>query len=255
MLAGDWHGNLRWAFNAINYAAGQGADTILQLGDFGWWGHTEAAAQYLREVNKELEHHGITLYWVDGNHECHEYMLDTWNDPTVGVTFPSTVANYGKIWHLPRGFRWEWWGEWWMSLGGAHSVDRRARVEGESWWPGEWLTPEQVEFATRPGPVDVIVAHDAPYGLDIPGIGVGLPRGGTPFPYEELIAAGDHRKLVKQVVDETVPEVFFHGHYHRNYQGAYKFPGSYLYMKVIGLDRDDTSLARNTLFITEGALG
>lgn len=42
-LAGDWHGNTRWALHALEAAARQGCDTVVHLGDFGLWpGHDGA---------------------------------------------------------------------------------------------------------------------------------------------------------------------------------------------------------------------
>lgn len=113
--------------------------------------------------------------------------------------------------HLPRGLRWTWHGRTWMALGGAHSPDRQMRKEGKSWWPQEHLSDADIEAAIAPGAVDVIVAHDAPDKVDIPGLSP------TAFPVREIAASEEHRRQVGQVVDATTPELFFHGHYHRRY--------------------------------------
>ncbi|QXO14283.1 esterase [Mycobacterium phage Chaser] len=253
MLAGDWHGNLPWAFKAINYAKFQGADTILHVGDFGWWKAGPATYQYLEEVNKELDHHGINLLWVDGNHEDHAF-LGSFNVPGAQ---PLTTKSYPRITHLPRGYRWDWWGDTWMALGGAHSVDRSFAREGESWWPGEWLDDKQMEYAMRPGKVDIIVAHDAPTNVDIPGITPGkdiwLRIDGKPrkVPNVDLLKAEEHRARIQKVCDAVKPVEFYHGHYHRDYNALCRVEGGG-YMNVRGLDKDETTIAKNTYFITEG---
>lgn len=240
MLAGDWHGNTMWAVKAIHHAKRNGADTILQLGDFGYWRDGIEGLdtrKYFRVMHRTLEECGIDLYWIDGNHEDHSCI-----ENTPGAT-ALTLAGYRRITHLPRGFRWDWWGMTWMALGGAYSVDKPWRHEGVSWWPEESLTDEQIAYATRPGNVDVIVAHDAPFGVDIPGIGP-AHKGGQ-FPIDQLVASEEHRRKVAHVVDAVSPTMFFHDHYHVRYQNWY---GPHR-MYVAGLDCDGTTLDENTLFM------
>lgn len=254
MLAGDWHGNLAWAFKAINYAKSQGADTILHVGDFGWWRNDDPRTHtFLREVQKELSDLGLILYWVDGNHEDH-FFLGQYNKPGQE---PWCVDAYDRIVHLPRGYRWDWWGDTWMSLGGAYSIDRSFGVKGRDWWPGETLSQAQLEYAMRPGKVDIVVAHDAPMNVDIPGIVPGkdvwLRIGGKPckVPYVHLDLAEMHRRFVQDVCDAVQPVEFHHGHYHKAYTGLARLKGGG-YMTVRGLDKDETTMAANTRFITGG---
>ncbi|MBF9350596.1 hypothetical protein HA138_12510 [Mycobacteroides chelonae] len=245
MLAGDWHGNAMWAVKAIHHAKRNGADTILQLGDFGYWRDGIEGLdtrKYFRVMHRALEECDIVLYWIDGNHEDHSCI-----ENMPGAT-ALTLDGYPRIAHLPRGLRWDWWGKTWMALGGAYSVDKPWRREGVSWWPGEALTDEQIEYASRPGKVDVIVAHDAPFGVDIPGIGTAT-KGGD-FPVDQLMASEEHRRKVGQVVDVVNPSLFFHGHYHVRYQNWYGERRTF----VTGLDRDETTLDSNTLF-TERKVG
>ncbi|AGT13046.1 hypothetical protein CROSSROADS_47 [Mycobacterium phage Crossroads] len=253
MLAGDWHGNLPWAFKAIHFAKANGADTILHVGDFGWWAPIERTFQFLAEVDKELKTVGIDLLWVDGNHEDHAF----WHQFNKPGSYPLTTMSYSSITHLPRGFRWKWWGDTWMALGGAHSVDRSFAVEGESWWPGEWLQDDQLEYAMRPGKVDIIVSHDAPTNVDVPGIVPGKPIylniGGMKrrVPQVDLLKAEEHRARIQQVVDAVKPVELYHGHYHRAYQALARHDGGG-YTLCRGLDKDETTMAKNTHFITGG---
>ncbi|PVA24402.1 hypothetical protein DDJ46_16000 [Mycobacteroides abscessus] len=244
MVAGDWHGNPYWAEQAIKYAKRSGADMIVHVGDYGFWTPSERTYAYLLGSNQLLEELDMRLIWVDGNHEDHS-QLDECNIPGGK---PTVFGDLDRIMHLPRGFRWEWWGMTWMALGGAHSVDRSWRREGHDWWPGEVLSGEQVEYASRPGGVDVIVAHDAPRGFAIPGIG-----SGNEFPSEDLLAAESHRGLVREVVDATKPSLFFHGHYHVNYRARLEREGGTT--EIFGLDRDNSTIARNTMFLTREDLG
>jgi hypothetical protein len=233
MIAGDWHGNIGWAVDVVDHAAEQGCDTILQLGDFGYWTDTPPTAHYLRSLTGALTRTGITLYWIDGNHEDFSRRSE-WAPPGNDTLNP--------IVHLPRGYRWEWWGKTWMAVGGGVSMDRHWRVRDESWWVEETLTEEQIEWCCRPGGVDVIVSHDCPRGVDIPGIGPSTK--GFGWPYDVLVDAEEHRGKLRRVWDATGASELYHGHYHVWYQ-AHLNGGT-----VVGLDRDDSSLHDNTLILS-----
>lgn len=245
MVAGDWHGNPYWAEQTIKYAKRNGADAIVHVGDYGFWTPSDRTYAYLLGSNQLLEELEMFLFWARGNHEW-QPGLEEANAP--GATKPVVFGEFDRILFLPDGFRWNWWGMTWMALGGAHSVDRTWRTEGRDWWPNEVLNAEQVEYASRPGGVDVIVAHDAPRGHVIPGIG-----SGSQFPPEDLLAAETHRGLIRDVVDATRPSLFFHGHYHVNYRAKLEREGGTT--EIFGLDRDNSTVTRNTVFLSREDLG
>jgi hypothetical protein len=147
-LAGDWHGNIPFAMSQIDRIHTAGAQLIVQLGDFGFWRDDPATRKYLSRLDRRLATRDMQLVWIDGNHEDHERLNQIPIDAETGLR-PITP----RITHIPRGYRWDWDGTTWMGLGGAHSVDRLDRVPGQSWWPQEHLTHEQVTFASRPGRV------------------------------------------------------------------------------------------------------
>ncbi len=237
-FAGDWHMNGRWAAAAIGHAAEQGADVIVHLGDFGY----TFDAAYIRSTERALARAGIGLVFVDGNHE----------DFPALMSFP--VRDNGlrelspHLWHLPRGFRWEWNGIRVLAMGGAHSVDRQWRTPGISWWAQETLTKDDVTRGASGGPVDVLVAHDCPAGVDIPG----LTETAHLWPAEELVAADAHRRLVRAVVDAAQPRTIWHGHYHRRYSTVADL--GYGAVSVEGLDCDATSLEDNVVVVNVNSL-
>lgn len=242
MLVGDWHGNDVWAGRVIAHAADRGIDTILQLGDFGYWLDGRDTDRYLAGVDEELRAAGIRLFWIDGNHEDHTRRAD-WLD----------TAKHPNLRYLPRGFRWRWWGKTWMSVGGALSVDKRYRVEGESWWPGEELTDQDVDHAAREGTVDVIVSHDCPRGVDIPGVGPDT-KGGVRgnWPADILLGAQLHRDKLAAICRSTRPSRLFHGHYHIPYTATVDFDGHAT--TVIGLADDRSTFDDHTLVMTRDAV-
>jgi hypothetical protein len=127
----------------------------------------------------------------------------------------------------------------WLALGGAHSVDRPWREPGVSWWREETVTDADVDRAVTGGPADVLICHDCPAGVPIPG----LEESAHLWPAEELVAANAHRARVRTVVDAVRPRAIWHGHFHRRYAAAADL--GYGPVTVNGLDCDGSTLDRN----------
>jgi hypothetical protein len=229
-FAGDWHGNGRWAVAAIEHAAQLGAGVIVHAGDFGY----EFRAAYVRDLTRALTRLGLHLWFVDGNHEDFS-LLRLYPVRESGLREVSE-----RIWHVPRGHRWTWSGTTFLGCGGAHSVDRQWREPGTSWWREETITDADATRCTTGGPVDVLVSHDCPAGVPIPGLAEpAAPR----FPPEDLALANEHRRRLRRIVDTCRPRTIVHGHYHVAYETtahALGYPA-----RVIGLDCDGTALDRN----------
>ena len=235
VLAGDWHGNTPRGIEVIRIAHELGAPVVLHLGDFGFWTPGPSTSRYLTRLNRECVELGITLLWVDGNHEC---FTDLYLYPTNDEGVRPILSN---IIHLPRGFRWKWHTDTWMSLGGAHSVDTFTRKEGVSVWKEEHLSARDVRHAIEGGHVDVMVTHDCPSGVDIPGLT-------NQFPDHELRKAAEHRETLSKVVDSVQPLMLFHGHYHVFYRARRPRPSGGDTI-VIGLADDMSPLRDNYMVL------
>jgi len=237
-FAGDWHANTAWARSAIRYAADAGADIIVQLGDFGY----DYPASYVEGVDTALREADLQLWFVDGNHEAFPILL---RYPVLGHGRRRLTD---RIWHLPRGHRWSWAGVSFLALGGAHSVDRTWREPGTSWWREEALTEEDITVATAGGPADVLVSHDCPSGVEIPG----LDDTAHLWPPAELVAAADHRDRLRTVVDAVRPGQIWHGHYHRRYDARADL--GYGSVQVHGLHCDGWYLEENVVVVVPDEL-
>lgn len=210
VVAGDWHGNLAWAFGVVRRLPELLPDEqpriVLHCGDFGIW-PGPPGQRYLRNLDRELEDAGAVLWFVDGNHEDHDAL----------AVLPDTPTGHGwvsdRIFHLRRGQRWTWHGRVWMALGGAVSVDRSCRVEGRSWWPQEAITVEQAHEVIHGGRADVMLTHDCPGSVlhDFPP----PPSWWDP---DDLQRAAEHRALLQIVVNSVQPAHLIHGHLHKSYQ-------------------------------------
>lgn len=238
LLAGDWHGNWVRAIEVIRIADERGVEVIVHVGDFGYWTPGLSTDMYLKKVNEACKKAGITLLWVDGNHECHSVLLNQPIDEATGVR-----RIRSNVYHLPRGFRWTWHGKTWLALGGAVSVDRHMRTENRSWWPEEIISGDDAELAKKGGKADFMVTHDAPNKVFIPGLMSDM------FPRDLIYKSELHRDVLGDVVDVVCPDFLFHGHYHVRYVDERPRPDGGV-THVIGLADDGAALSDNFAVIS-----
>ena len=211
-LLGDVHGNANTVLSALRKFSREGVTHILQLGDFGFWPGTHGQT-FLTYVNKLLTKNGQYLYVTPGNHEDYHQIYDFQQ-----INRDGWVVARAHILIAPRGHRWSWEGVSFVSLGGAPSVDRKWRVENEkagrrkSWWMEEAITEKDIMKTIAGGHADVMVAHDAPYG--VPQIEKFIAPNPNGFYKDDLEYALKGRNDMLTVVDIVRPKVFIHGHYH-----------------------------------------
>jgi hypothetical protein len=209
-VAGDWHGNAGWAVRAIrragNLLPGDAARIILHLGDFGIWPY-RAGQDYLERVDGALAAVGAQLWFVDGNHEDHAMIerLSPGDEGRCPVT--------DRIWHLPRGYRWEWHGRRWLALGGAVSLDRAERTAGQDWWAAEEITPEQATAVAAAGRTDVMITHDCPAGISH-----AFTAPPPSWSRADIGRSERHRERLAGVAQATAPRWLMHGHLHQYYR-------------------------------------
>jgi hypothetical protein len=211
-LLGDTHGNANVVLNALKRFFVEDVTDIVQVGDFGFWPGKHGAT-FLTYVNNLLAKNGQTIYVVPGNHEDYTYLR------TLNVREDGWAEAKSHILVAPRGHRWEWEGRTFVALGGAPSVDRAYRLrmmrtQGQPvWWKEEAITREDMDKTMEGGYADIMIAHDAPYGVrQIENYIAGNPNG---FEEEDLAYALQGRQDMAEVVDVVRPILFFHGHYHK----------------------------------------
>lgn len=235
IFAGDWHGSISQAAKVVDHAAEYEVEIIFQLGDFGIWYNDKP---FLNKLQARLEEHGITLYFVDGNHEDFKrlYAKPLQEDGTRKVR--------DNIFHLPRGHRFEINGIRYLALGGAASIDRKYRVLDRSYWEEELITDEDVEKSIAGGKADVMLCHDSPASAPntITDNVMGQMRAQLSFGADNLLLCAWNRNQLDRVVQAVAPEYLFHGHYHAPMRGVIESTGT----KVIGLDEGVAKLPAHT---------
>ena len=138
-------------------------DTLIILGDFGgiWYGD-----QRDEVILDEIAGYPFTIAFIDGNHEnfdkLYSYPIETWNGGKVHRIRPNLV-------HMMRGEVFMIEGTTFFAFGGGYSIDKSYRVEGESWWPQEIPTQEEMDHGkerlSQVGYVDYVLTHTCPRSI------------------------------------------------------------------------------------------
>lgn len=219
LIAGDTHEDIRHCEMLIKKACSNGVTKIIQVGDFGLWDHYESGVRFLDTLNHLLRDAGATWIWLDGNHENHD-RLD-WYVKNNPKNKNGHVFIRSHILYSPRGHKWQWEGKWYMTVGGAYSIDKSNREIGRSWWPGETLTEAQTKhIEATGGKVDFLFTHDCPTNV--------------PMEMKQDVQSHINRQLINRVAKATRPRLWFHGHMHNKMLYDFLHQGGYA--AVVGLD-------------------
>lgn len=237
LVLGDTHGNVNWATKAVRTAHRLGAKTIVQVGDFGLWDHKEDGVKFLDTLNQTLRHHGVKMRVVGGNHEN----WDRWdwyveNNPKDYHGF-SFLRSHIRI--APKVHSWVWNGKRCLMVGGAVSIDKAWRKEGESWWAGEQLKDWQVDTAKVYTTTEYLFTHDC--------------SNRTPWRsrLKPDLDSQMHRQKIDEVLSAVQPKVHFHGHMHEKYDWM-NMVGDDKWTQTYGLECDGMYASWGLLDIDTG---
>lgn len=261
-IAGDTHGNTSfWQQYLLPTASLHNADTIVQVGDFGFWEHEKTGETYLDDVNDSADEYGLTLHVLHGNHDNWRFVLERYGEDRDEEGF---VACRSRIRYIPQGHIWTWSGQRMRSFGGAYSIDKRWRIEEEQkrtraeyakedarrragrapktprshagtlWFPDEQMTdPEFAELmivdATN---LDVVFSHDKPRSSN-PG-----------FPLKDEPECWFNQDRLQLALLAHQPRFWFHGHLHHPYTDTVRCGDDDAHTTVVGLSCDDQAAER-----------
>ena len=207
-------------------------DFVIVLGDFGIWNkYAEFEKQYLDELAAEP----FTTVFVDGNHENFD-RLESGEFETVDFHGGKAHKIRENIYHLIRGYVFEFCGKKFFAFGGAKSHDirdgvlnpedylgideamaeakkwhdegKQFRIKGLTWWPQEMPNEEEMMrgrqiLAENNNKVDYIVTHCCPYTV------VSVFSRGF-YKADNLTAYFD------EIAQEVEFDRWYFGHYHNN---------------------------------------
>lgn len=221
-IAGDWHGNTRWALARIAEVAANGVALILHLGDFGIWPGPSGRV-YIDKLEDACAEHSVGIWVTPGNHEDWGSLTRLWARPEHSGR-PLHVSKHIAI--LPRGHRFTLEGRSFVSLGGAPSVDLEYRERNKDWWAEEAITPEDVATVIDGGYADVMLGHDAPLApYEVPQVARIRSETGT-WPAHALAYARSGAELMHEAFLGVAPRLFAHGHYHVVDETTVRLPGA-----------------------------
>jgi len=206
-FVGDLHGDLGALLAAAETMQSCQVNIVIVTGDFGFVWPGVNYKRTLDKISRRLARLGVTLYFVDGNHE---WFPELYTYPVQGDGQRRLREN---VVHLPRGFRVTLRsGRVLAALGGANSIDRDLRQSNVDWWAEESITQEDLS-ALGAAPVDVLVGHDAP--LRVPSLDWGLAANelGLSDEMREYSLAG--RRAFHKGFRAVQPALYLGGHYHR----------------------------------------
>jgi len=204
---GDLHGDVGHLLEAVRALHSSGVKVAIVTGDFGFVWPGVNYKRTLDKLGRRLTALGVTLYFVDGNHEWFPE-LDSYSSDGDGLRRLRT-----NIIHLPRGYRVVLAsGKVLAALGGANSIDREEREKGSDWWPSESITEEDLS-ALGYEHADLLVGHDAP--VRVPSLDWALAANTLNLTDEMLAYSLAGRRLLTRGVMAVRPSVFIGGHYHR----------------------------------------
>ena len=141
-------------------------DYLIILGDFGLYWKDDKTFHHW---HKWLQEKPFTILWLDGNHENFDMIqqlpISGWNGGRVHID--------GNIIHLMRGYCYNIGSKNFLVAGGAQSIDKERRIEGQSWWPDElWNYIEQERLFTtideckkKNVKIDYVLSHTCPSSI------------------------------------------------------------------------------------------
>lgn len=205
---GDLHGNTNNAYKLIDFIMEHdNPDLLIQVGDMGVMG--ELFEKYLNKLNKKLESYNIELWFIDGNHENFNWLLNKVKNPHGLNSITS------KIKYIPRGTMLTLGKKNFYFCGGAFSIDKFMRTIYKSWWPQEILSKEETEELINyynenysNYKIDYFVSHDTPLFEHYQDDSIFMNQ--SDF-YEDY----SHKINLRKIYELTKAPKIIHGHYHR----------------------------------------
>lgn len=159
-ITGDKHGSFLPVFGLAEKNEISDSDILLIAGDAGYiWNE-----DYPYKVETLQQSFPGIIAFIDGNHENHAIL----NELEVCQWNHGKAHRVGeRVFHLMRGELYTIYGENFFMFGGARSVDKDRRTEGESWWQGEEPSPAEVEYGRKQltehlNEIDYVVTHETP---------------------------------------------------------------------------------------------
>lgn len=249
-FAGCWHARADLVRAAMTAAKDAGATTIVHTGDFLYT--YPSANKMLLEVETIAAELDMFVIVVRGNHDdpaLYKKAITSTRRRNKGPRAGGVADGFARlsphVLHAPNGLRWTWHGVEFVALGGAHSVDRPARIEGVSYWRDEVASPREIGTVKRGGKATAMITHDIPAGTH-------FPFAPTRPDWWDIDGAEKHRAALRGAVEAVRPEWVIGGHMHRRFSDGIWLTGQQAdeaahQVRVEVLDKIESGITTNLL--------
>jgi len=197
LFVGDIHGR----FGDLNVLINkQHPDITIQLGDNAYFWMNEQATGKIKPGNSKV-------YLLPGNHEDWFQI-----EGKIGRLGRDPIEVEKNLFYCPIGSVLKLDDIRIMFIGGADSIDKKARHIGVTWFPQEILTQKDVDFCTEyPFKIDMICSHTCPWVFNVfNALGI----------YEK--AYDPTSRYLDLVFNALHPSFWAFGHWHDYITGEYK---------------------------------
>lgn len=163
-LTGDTHGKFDRIGIFCNKLQTSRDDILIILGDAGINFHAGALDILRKEYLTKLP---ITILCIHGNHERRPESLPYYDEQEWHGGKVYAEERYLNILFAKDGEVYDLDGRQAIAIGGAYSIDKARRIEGQSWWADEQPSPAikaRVENALDllNWQIDIVLSHTAP---------------------------------------------------------------------------------------------
>lgn len=211
-VTSDYHGGLeREKFEPWEFPDGVELtrdDYVIILGDFGLpWNSSRDAAEL-----RFLEEKPWTTLFIDGNHEQFPFLDSIVPEPMFGGMV-QRYPDYPHIIHLMCGQVYRFGTVSAFCMGGATSIDRDLRIEGETWFGRELPSSEEYAIARdsldkAEWYVDYVLTHTCATRVASHAL---YPESSFSCP-----ASDDLTDFLDGIEDELSYKRWYFGHFHKN---------------------------------------
>lgn len=217
LFVGDTHMNHHGSIHAANrWADLAKVDVILQVGDFGY--------TFSDDLLEAVAAAPCPWWFIRGNHDDTDWLraaIESHGRRRWPDTPPSVNKVAENLYWIEDGAILNLGGTRIACIGGAASIDKEYRIEGESWWPDEGVNEHSLERLGLEvgftGPVDLLVTHDIPNSLvDLGLVDYMLLEQNIYFKRDHAMSQVSRGRL-QLAYENCQPLVVIHGHYHVGY--------------------------------------
>lgn len=198
ILVGDVHGSFAGLSNAIRQNLEDAY--IIQVGDFGLFNENPGEKHMLNWLNNSLEKKNCFLYACRGNHDDPKRFQDTCPYDFQNIL---CIKDYTELNLLGKSI---------LLVGGAISIDRSERTEGEDYWTDEIFVYNS-DFDYKK--YDLVVTHSRPKII-------GFKTGSKALQFYidkddkliyDLVVEGEE---LDKLYERTKPPEWIFGHFHKS---------------------------------------